>query len=632
MIAIRHILILGVCLMAFCGTLPARGQLEDFATPQKKEVVQVKTYVTSNGKVRPGDDAVIAVVLDIDPPFHINPAGEPPEPNLIPTTLSVLEAPSGLTLGTSQFPEAQSVEVRFGGTPRNIQALAGHVKIYVPVKVSPDITLGEHRVKLKLNYQACNETNCLFPVKQEISVAIDVAREASTASADEVEIFRGFHQATGAQPQEVKLDFFGWEVRVSASTGWGFAALLGLAGLGGLLLNFTPCVLPVIPIKIMGLSKAAESRSRTLLLGAVMSFGVVLFWLVLAGIVAGTSKAIEQWGTKPTWGLSSSNELFQHPWFTITIGLIITLMSIGMCGLFSIRLPQFVYLITPKRESLTGSLLFGVMTAILSTPCTAPFMGGAAAWSIKQPPSVVLLIFATIGVGMALPYMILSAFPSLVDRMPRTGPASELIKQIMGLLMLAAGVYFVGSGISGLLASPVDPPSRLFWWAVGIVVAAAGLWLAYRTVCLSRRPIFRAVFVSLGLVMCAAGLVGAKRLADQGPINWIYYTPERLAQAQAEGNAVLLDFTAEWCANCKFLEHTVLYRDEVVAALQQPGIVPMKVDLTAPNRAGNEKLNAVGRVMIPALVVVTPDGREILNSDAYTVDQVLEAIKKARRQ
>lgn len=625
----RRITLLVAVLAALVGALPALGQLEKLAAPRKTGVVEIKTLATGGGKARPGDDAALAVVLDIEPPFHINPSGEPPEPNLISTSLTVVESPAGLTVGEPRFPESRAVEVRFGGTPRKIQALAGRVIVYVPIKVAADATLGARTVKLKLNYQACNETNCLFPVKVEIPVTIGITREASSPSAEEVEIFRGFRQAASPPPQEVRLDFFGWEIRVSVAGGWGIAGLLGLACLGGLLLNFTPCVLPVIPIKIMSLSKAAESRSRTLLLGVVMSVGVVLFWLVLGGIVAATVASLPT--EKPGWGLTSSNELFQHPSFTITIGVVIALLAVGMCGLFSIRLPQFVYLVTPKQESVAGSLLFGVMTAILSTPCTAPFMGGAAAWAVKQAPRVALLTFAAIGIGMALPYLLLSAFPALVNRMPRTGPASELIKQVMGLLMLAAGVYFIGSGVSGYFASPVDPPTRLFWWAVGVVVAAAGLWLAYRTIRLSHRPVPRVTFVTIGMILCAGGLVGAARLADKGPIDWTYYTPERLAKAQAEGNAVLLDFTAEWCANCKFLEHTVLYRGEVVAALKQPGVVPMKVDLTATNQAGNEKLNAVGRVMIPALVVLTPDGREVLNSDAYTMDQVLRALKEARK-
>ena len=122
-------------------------------------------------------------------------------------------------------------------------------------------------------------------------------------------------------------------------------------------------------------------------------------------------------------------------------------MAIGMGGLFSIRLPNTVYKVNPKQDSWFGSFLFGVMTAVLSTPCTAPFMGAAAAWAATQSPTLTLIVFGAIGFGMAIPYLILAAFPHLVEKMPKAGAASEVIKQVMGLLMLAAAAYFIGVGL-----------------------------------------------------------------------------------------------------------------------------------------------------------------------------------------
>ena len=117
--------------------------------------------------------------------------------------------------------------------------------------------------------------------------------------------------------------------------------------------------------------------------------------------------------------------------------------AIGMAGFFTIQLPNKVYALQTSHETLGGSFVFGIMTAILSTPCTAPLMGAAAAWATTQSPATVLTVFGAIGIGMAIPYLILSAFPDLVKKMPRTGPASEVVKQVMGLLLLAA----VGRGL-----------------------------------------------------------------------------------------------------------------------------------------------------------------------------------------
>ncbi len=143
-----------------------------------------------------------------------------------------------------------------------------------------------------------------------------------------------------------------------------------MAALGGLLLNLTPCVLPVIPIKVIGLAQVAGDARRCRALGFAMTIGVVAFWVVLGGMMATVA------------GFTAVNQLFQFPAFTIGVGVFIAIMAIGMCGLFSLRLPQFVYAIGPRHDSLGGSFVFGIMPAVLSTPCTAPFMGAALDWAI----------------------------------------------------------------------------------------------------------------------------------------------------------------------------------------------------------------------------------------------------------
>jgi thiol:disulfide interchange protein DsbD len=213
--------------------------------------------------------------------------------------------------------------------------------------------------------------------------------------------------------------------------------------------------------------------------------------------------------------------------------------------------------------------------------------------------------------------------------MPRTGPASELIKQIMGLLMLAASAYFVGVGLSGMLVSPPEPPSRLYLWVVAAFVISAGGWLLYRTLQIARRTANRAVFGALGALLVAIGLGGGFMLTAKGPIDWVYYTPERFADAQRAGNTVVMEFTAEWCLNCKALESTVLSHPSVARLLAEDGVTPIKVDITN-YELGNQMLSNVGRISIPLLVVFAPDGREVFKGDFYTVEQVIAAVRDAQ--
>jgi thiol:disulfide interchange protein DsbD len=384
-----------------------------------------------------------------------------------------------------------------------------------------------------------------------------------------------------------------------------------------MLLNFTPCVLPLIPIKIISLSHVAQNRRQCFLLGLAMFLGVLVFWLILGMMIALVS------------GFSATNQLFQYPAFTIIVGIIIGIMASGMFGFFAMRLPNFIYMINPEQDTLHGSFGLGILAAILSTPCTAPFMGAAAAWAATQPASTTLATFAAIGIGMALPYLVLSASPALVEKMPKAGPASVLIKEVMGLFMLAAAVYFIGVGLTTIFSAPPNPPSRLYWWPVMLFSFAAGGWLAYRTLRIASSKKIKAFFVVFGILVMYFSAWGAARLTNQGPIDWVYFSEKRFEAAVAERKVVVMVFTAEWCLNCKAIEQGVLNNPKVAALLKRDEIVAMKVDITGKNPAGKAKLREVGNLTIPLLVIFSPNGEQVFKSDFYTVEQILNAVTEA---
>jgi thiol:disulfide interchange protein DsbD len=255
-------------------------------------------------------------------------------------------------------------------------------------------------------------------------------------------------------------------------------------------------------------------------------------------------------------------------------------------------------------------------------------MGAAAAWSVTQPRLTTLATFAAIGAGMALPYLALSAFPSLLSRVPRAGPASELIKQTMALLMLAAASYFFGTGLAAMLAKAPDPPTQAYWWVVAFFIAAAGIWLSGRTLRIAVRPLARLSAVTLGGVIAVAGILSGVRLTRGSPIHWTYFTAERFSAARSQPKVVVLEFTAGWCLNCTALEQAVLHNPKVVKLLNSDKVIPIKVDITGNNPAGDQKLVEVGRRTIPYLVVYSPQGNEVFTSDAYTVDQLSDEITK----
>jgi thiol:disulfide interchange protein DsbD len=365
----------------------------------------------------------------------------------------------------------------------------------------------------------------------------------------------------------------------------------------------------------MGLAGAAAGdRRRTFMLGLAMTAGVVGFWLAL-GLLLSSVKGFEQ-----------SNQLFQYPAFTIGVGVFIALMAIGMAGFFSVGLPQWVYAIEPKHESIGGSVMFGVMTAVLSTPCTAPLMGAAAGWAVTtKSASTIMLVFFTIGLGMGTPYLVLSAYPQLARKLPKSGPASDVLKQVMGLLLLAAAIYFIGAGINGLLEEPIT----LHWWLIGITGAAAGAWLVRRTLQIAKSGTAKATFVAVGLFIAAVSLAIPPTLTHER-LPWRKYSEAALVEAGKAGKVVVLDFTAEWCLNCKTFEKTILESDSVALVLNEPDVALLKADITSKSAAGTAKLAELGRVTIPLLVVYAPNGTEVFKSEAYTREQVIEAVRKAQ--
>jgi thiol:disulfide interchange protein DsbD len=325
-------------------------------------------------------------------------------------------------------------------------------------------------------------------------------------------------------------------------------------------------------------------------------------------------------------GFEQSNQLFQNAYFTIGVGAFIALMAVGMAGFFTVGLPQWVYAVETKNETMLGSVIFGVMTAVLSTPCTAPLMGAAAGWAVTtKSPFTIITVFLTIGLGMGAPYLVLSAYPQLAKKLPKSGPASDVLKQVMGLLLLAAALYFIGAGINGLLEEPI----KAHWWVIGLVGGAAGVWTVVRSVQLAKTNAGRVTFVAAGLFITGVSLAIPPVMTYER-LPWRKYTPEALAAAMKDGDVAVLDFTAEWCINCKTFEKTILESDAVTAVLDADGVALLKADITGKNAPGTAKLAELGRVTIPLLVVYAADGTEVLKSEAYTAKQVIDAVSAAR--
>lgn len=624
-----------------------------------------------------GEGLAIALILEFQPHWHAWPGqGQnvlPPEIDefAIRTTLALADAPPWISaVGPVQWPTPAPGKVADFNNPGKtitVPLFQDRIVAYLPILIAKDAPLGEQKLGIAVGYQACDETLCEMPEDITLDVTLQIAESgagSNLAPADDADfnafdasVLEGLRSgaigsspaaraendppadpATAAAPPTSGSTFFGVSLSgLSGPRGLVILTLLGM--LGGFILNLTPCVLPVIPIKVLTLTKHAGSPGRSLMLAFFMSLGVIAFWLALGVPAAFVSS------------LADPSRLFGIWWLTTGIGLLIGLMGLGIMGLFSINLPQAVYMVNPETDSPGGSFMFGVMTAVLGLPCFGFVAGALLPAAATFGSLTTILIFGALGVGMAAPYLILAARPQWVERVPRTGPASELVKQVMGLLLIAAAAYFFGAGMIALVQDYPYLGKLLHWWGVAVFGSIAGLWLAYRTFKITRKPTPRAVFGVIAIIIASGGIFAALTMTNQARHNyirteaatataeqsggwvrgaWVNYRPGLADRARKEGKIVVLDFTAEWCINCKTLKAAVLDVDPVRSAFDADDVVLIEVDLTSRRAPGWELLRSLGQTGIPLLTIQGPKQETPWLSNAYTAPQVLAAMQAAR--
>jgi len=575
---------------------------------QPGETVTVSA-ISNRTTVSPGDQASIAIILDHAPGWHSN-TNDPKFPaswgdfsdTAIPTKVMV-KSIVGATPGQIQWPRTHTISSSLGGDPEPIEVFGGRSIAYLPLIVSANAA-GNVTVELEVSFQACNDRVCLQAQVQPLTTSIPVTAPGVASLSNTLPevraVFETFDPSVYSRilagetlTTLAEFDFLGRKFSIDATAYW---LIVLIAFVAGFLLNLTPCVLPVVPLKVLSLQQQAKDPVKLALFGTVYCLGIVATFVVLGLIIFGLITG----GQKQDWG-----QIFASAWFTISMSVIVGVMALGLLGLFSFRLPQSVYMLNPSHDTVMGNFLLGVLTAILSTPCTGPLLGATIAWTATQPPWLGLATFTVMGFGMASPYALLIAFPRLVDRLPRSGPGGELLKQVLGILMLAVAAFLGFNLVS----------DKWTWWVVFGVVSAAWVWAIVGAWRMLRSLEAKRVVTVLSALAIPATLWTAAVLADEGPIPWNQFVNQPNAaistaidEALSEGKVVVVDFTAKWCTNCHVIEKAVLNSERGVALLNAPGVVPIKVDLTnAEPQTGWDLVREIsGGGGIPLIAIYRP--------------------------
>ena len=404
--------------------------------------------------------------------------------------------------------------------------------------------------------------------------------------------------------------------------------------IGGFILNLMPCVLPVISLKIFGfVQQAGQSRARIFRSGLAFVAGIFVWFLGLALVLV----VIKVAGGQPVWAAQ-----FTNPYFVLAMSAVVLVFALNLFGVFEINLPQWLSRRAVAAESAhgdAGSFFQGVFATILATPCTAPFLGTALGFAFTQSAIVILAMFASIALGMSLPYFLLSAQPAWLKFLPAPGPWMLRVKQLMGFLLIATLLFLLS------VLGAQRGVAALIWTCAFLLVLSVGCWLkgAFITPLASTRTRALVLLLMLLLVLGSGWyFIGQKfqsasvTEAANPPAavtgGWEKFTPERLAAELQQGHAVFIDFTAEWCITCKFNESTVLETAAVRTAFSERQIVKLKADWTNGDPAITKLLKQFGRPGVP-LYVLYPGGtaQPYVFPELLTKNIVLEKLEMVNR-
>jgi len=429
-------------------------------------------------------------------------------------------------------------------------------------------------------------------------------------------------EGQNAVEQQLTVDVTLQSERADRRVNGSLAAILAIALLGGFILNMMPCVLPVLSIKLLSIVSHGGGSARVVRLGfASTAAGILFSFIVLALVMWLLTEA----GAAVGWGLQ-----FQSPWFLVSMTLVITLFASNLWGAFEVPLPQGIANAGARlghAGGLGSQFLTGILATLLATPCSAPFVGTALGYALSRGGLEIFAVFLAMGVGLALPYILVASFPALATRLPRPGPWMVWVKRLLGLALIGTALWLLAV-LSALIGD---------WAAAGTAIAVVLLvaMLFFRK---NAAEGWRSM-ASLSIVLLCLGafvplsvaMNGARTTPERTADHWTPLSEARIAELVAAGRVVYVNVTADWCLTCKVNENLVLKSAAVHDKLVSPGIVAMRGDWTSADDGIARYLTNFGRYGIPFDAVYgpgRPEGKAL--PELLSINLVLDAISEAQ--
>jgi thiol:disulfide interchange protein len=400
----------------------------------------------------------------------------------------------------------------------------------------------------------------------------------------------------------------------------GLAAAAVFALLGGLILNLMPCVFPILAMKAASLAghgggESAEARRQGLAFGV----GSVFTFLSLAGGLI----ALKAAGSAIGWGFQ-----LQSPSVVGVLCLLMLGVALNLSGLFEVGTSlQGAGSGLASRGGMLGSFFTGILAVVVAAPCTAPFMGPALGWALTQTPAAALTVFLALGIGFAAPFVLVTYAPVLLSRLPRPGAWMETFRKALAFPMYGAAAW-----LAWVLSQQVGPEelAKLFAAAVVVALAAWLLGLQQRRAAAGGKPVILALAASLLAVIAVLSVAWPQTAAAE--LQSEPYSPARLAELQAAGRPVFINYTAAWCVSCQVNDKVALSTHDVAQAFARHKVAYLKADWTKRDGAIAAELAAHGRAGVPLyLVYGTNGGDGVILPSILTPDIVVKAVEAADR-
>jgi thiol:disulfide interchange protein DsbD len=523
------------------------------------------TLLTVNATVTPGAEAgkgTLVIRAKLAPGWHVN-SHHPSEEYLIPTAVK-LDASSGARYGEPRYPEGKLQKFSFSDSPLSVYTEEFSIEVPVSWSGSTAPSLAG-----SVEFQSCNDTQCLAPASVRFRSGAGATAPAAPLAGGAVPLSEARRVAGSTAIAGGSHDFGDLLERR------GLAIVLLSIFLGGLALNLTPCVYPVIPLTVGFFGREAQgSTARSFGLASLYVLGMATTYSAL-GVAAALSGKL-------------FGSLLQNPFVLSGIAAVLVAMALSMFGFWDLRMPSFLMNRAGARNGPAGALGMGLFVGVVAAPCIGGFIVGLLAFvAARQDAILGFLFFFVLSLGLGLPYLFLGAFSRNLSRLPRAGAWMESVKKIFGWVLLAMAAYFLRSVLPRPLGQWLLPATL----AIAIVVLLVrGFGLAWPL-----RAAIAVVFLGIALFFVPRTLSG-----------WLPYDA---GKAVAGGRPAIIDFSAEWCLPCLELERRTFSDERVKKALARRDL--FKADMT---RVGSPETVALAQrfeiLGVPTVIFLDANGQE----------------------